>query len=153
MRGVVKECDVNVSKSRSIDSSQIAQVLANSLIFEFPESKESNVFPWQRQANRCQVVCGGKEMEQKSLKLGHLGQGICKCFWREPNIKNFMELEINKTCGKKKDLWDCGNGNPTQVQIVEAWAPLKSTREGQQYVIDTQKNEVFQFQKWPLKCR
>ena len=88
MWGVVKECDVNVSKSRSIDSScQIAQVLANSLIFEFPESKESNVFPWQRQANRCQVVCGGKEMEQKSLKLGHLGQGICKCFWREPNIE------------------------------------------------------------------
>jgi len=75
--------------------------------------------------------------------MGHPGQGVRKRFWGKiPDFRNFMELKIYETRGRRKKLRECGNGDPSQVESTEAWAPPKSAGKSQPHVI-SEKNKFF----------
>jgi hypothetical protein len=63
--------------------------------------------------------------------MGHPGQGICERFWGDiTNIGNFMELKINQTYRKEKELRECENVGSGQVQSAEARASPKGAGKG-----------------------
>jgi hypothetical protein len=68
-------------------------------------------------------------MEGKSSKLSHPRQGIHECFWGEiSKLRDVMELKIYESRRRKKKLRECRNGDPSQMQGTEAYAPLESAR-------------------------